>query len=195
MLPVILFGLVGCSQGLHVTPIYRGFPPGLGDPKKARLAVQVTGSFKHLSATREERDGTIRVTAVPDPEIIHVFESAEPDALGFGAVGPCLVNDNTTYSYYVLRIYDRTCNLIGHSVAWEKPIVCIGGSYDFSAFRRSEIEMSFPANAAILREAVELEFSMWFEPLRRTGSVVVGLPPALQHWGRCAKAGQRQSPD
>ena len=195
MLPVILFGLVGCSQGLHVTPIYRGFPPGLGDPKKAKLAERVTGSFTHFSATREEKDGTIRVAAVPNPEIIRMLESAEPDARGFGAVGPCLVNDDTTYSYYVLRIYDRTCNLIGYSVAWERPIVCHGGSYDLSAFRRSEIEISFPANAAILREAAELEFSMWFEPLRPTGRVEVGLPPTLRHWGRCAEAGQRQSPD
>jgi hypothetical protein len=74
-------------------------------PSRARRSEEgeagrrVTGSFTHFSATREEKDGTIRVAAVPNPEIIRMLESAEPDALGFGAVGPCLVNDDTTYSY------------------------------------------------------------------------------------------------
>jgi hypothetical protein len=85
--------------------------------------------------------------------------------------------------------------LIGYSSSLGKANRLHGGSYDLSAFRRSEIEISFPANAAILREAAELEFSMWFEPLRPTGRVEVGLPPTLRHWGRCAEAGQRQNPD
>jgi hypothetical protein len=186
---VLLFPVwfIGCAEGPRVTPIYRGYSSGLGDPKKAQLADVVTRSFRDLTVIKGERDGTIRVTATPDSSVIRVFQSAEPDALGFGAVGPCLP-DETTYSYYVVRIYDRTCNLLGFSVAFERPVRCHGRTYDFSAFRESRIAIRFPANAAILRDAKMFEFSLWFEPLRPTGRVDLNLPPELQDWSRCADA-------
>lgn len=173
---ILVVASIACSRGLPVTATYRGFPKGMGDPVRQRLGDQVTRSFTNVRTEVDSNKDVIKVIAVPTKDTVSEMRSA-----GFKGLGPCLP-DGTTYSYYVLRIFDTTGQLIGVSQPADTPVICRGGSYDFSPLERDKIEVNFPANAALLRDAKKLEFCTWFEPLGERGVVSTDLRQFPPSW-------------
>jgi len=161
-MPIALVILVGCSGGPHVVAKYRG-TTGRGDPVHAQLAEQLTNSFTHVRATKDDSTGGMKVGITPTKDTLRLLESAGSEVLG-----PCLP-DNSTYSYYLLRIYDTTGQLLAVSNSLSVPISCKGASLDFSSFKQNEIEIPFPANAPLIRDGKNLEFSVWLEPFDDRG--------------------------
>ncbi len=173
---LLLLLMVGCSRSLPVSATYRGLPEGLGDPVRQKLGATVTGSLKNAVAEKDEEHSLIKVSAVPAPETLAALKSA-----GFAGLGPCLP-DLSTYSYFVARLYDKAGQLLAVSQSADAPVTCRkGNDYVFSTFEKEKIEISFPANATILRDTSQVEFSAWFEPRADRGTVetnINNLPPS-----------------
>lgn len=176
VLSLAFLGIAACAKSPSISAVYRGLPDGLGDAAAQKLGKDVTASLPVISAKKDDKLGVIHVNAKLTPNTAALLRAGGSDG-----VGPCLP-DRTTYSYYLLRMYDRSGQLLGVSEAAEAPVNCTTRhEYDFAPFEQKELTVTFPANATLLRDAENLEFSLWFEPRGERGVVTTDarrVPPS-----------------
>jgi hypothetical protein len=149
-----LFAAAGCKDSLEIAAIYESPNVSGAESKGVKLGRELTQSIDNLSASYDPDLGVIRVRFHPTAATLQLLRSA-----GSGELGPCLPDD-TTYTGYVLRFYDRTGYLLGVSFPEEYPVLCRDRAHVFDPFERELVELPFPVNVPVHRDAVRAEFSI-----------------------------------